>query len=240
MKDMAYTMARKGIGHELEERNTAFSLWFIGIFTVSFVFLYTIDVVPDPTARWENAHGGVAVATAEGAEATYLPASRAGNNAENSAAALQTQGQMPVRIVIDEIGLNATVGNPDTTDDAVLNQFLKAGAVRYPTSSILGVNGTVVLFGHSSYLPVVANEAFRTFTDIQKLRKGDSISVYSSDREYRYSVTGVSKVRASDGIVALPSDGQYLTLVTCDSFNKVLTDRWVVESKLVGIYSLAS
>lgn len=231
---MTYGGTRKGIAYEFRERNTAFSLAFIGIFTATFLFLLTINVVPDPTAHWQSEHGGTPIAAA---------AANVQNTGTNPAAASSSavaMGELPVRIVIDAINLDATIGDPSSTNDAVLNQFLKSGAVRYPTSSTLGVDGTVVLFGHSSYLPVIANQAYKTFDGIQNLHQGDEISVYSSDREYRYQVTSVTKVHASDGTVALKADGQYMTLVTCDSFDKATQDRWIVESTFVGAYSLAS
>lgn len=222
---MAYTMAHKGIKGELDEHNMAFSLAFIGIFTVAFIFLDAVGFVPDPASHWQNEHGGTLIASAS---AGALPAS------------VQHKSEMPLRIVIDSINLDAGVGNPANADNAALNQFLKSGAVRYPTSSGLGVNGTVLLFGHSSYLPIVHNQAYKTFDGIQDLHQGDEISVYSADREYRFSVTAVQLVHASSGMVALHSDGQYLTLVTCDSFDKQTQDRWIVESKLAGVYSRAS
>jgi LPXTG-site transpeptidase (sortase) family protein len=224
-------MANRGILHEIERRNTAFSLWFIVIFTLSFAFLYTIDVVPDPAAHWKNTHGGALVASATDTSSVAVISHQS---------SVASQSELPVRIVSDQIGLDANVSNPTSTNTEVLDQYLKKGAVRYPTSAMLSVNGTVVLFAHSTYLPVVANPAYRTFTDIQKLKVGQEVSVYSGDREYRYQVTSVTKVHASDGTVALKTDGQYLVLVTCDTFDKVLTDRWVVEAKLAGIYSLSN
>ncbi len=219
-----------GIGFELNRHNTAFSLVFIGIFTASFVFLNAVGFVPDPAARWQDEHGGTPIALA----------STSGGLVAASGVQPITQGELPIKIVIDAINLTDSVGNPTSADNTVMNQFLKSGAVRYPTSSQLGVNGTVLLFGHSSYLPIVANHAYKTFDGIQNLNAGDEISVYSSDREYRYTVTDVSLVHASDGTVALRSDGQYLTLVTCDSFDDQTQNRWIVEAKLVGIYSLAN
>jgi LPXTG-site transpeptidase (sortase) family protein len=220
----------KGIAYELQERNAAFSLWFIGIFTLSYAFLFSIDVVPDPTARWNYAHSGTAIETV---------AADTGPVHDQPPAPVD-QSELPLRVVAEEIGLDATISNPETTDTAALDKYLKSGAVRYPTSALLGVDGTVVLFAHSSYLPVVANPAYKTFTDIQKLRKGSEVSVYSGTREFRYEVSRVYKVAASDGVVELMHDGKYLTLVTCDTFNKVLTDRWIVESKLVGIYTIGN
>ena len=111
--------------------------------------------------------------------------------------------------------------------------------MRYPTSAKLGEEGTVVLFGHSSYLPIVHNQTFKTFTGIQTLKKGETISVYSDTREYRYAVTGVELADASQDVVELAQRGKYLTLVTCDSFSKK-TSRFIVTAELVGTYLLAS
>ncbi|MGH9438279.1 MAG: sortase, partial [Terriglobia bacterium] len=182
------------MAQQLEERNIAFSIVFLALFTVTFVFLDIVGATPDFTARWNDEHGGTPVA-----------------NSASSPASASSSGELPLKIVIDSINLTATVGNPTSSDNDTMDQFLKSGAVRYPSSALLGESGTVLLFGHSSYLPIVANHAYKTFDGIQNLKNGDEISVYSSDREYRYQVTGVSRVEASTGSVALPSDGEYLT-----------------------------
>ena len=202
---------------EIEKHRVGFSLAFIVIFTLTFVIFAALDVLPDPTAGWQREHGGEPVA--------------------NSNAVAET----PVRIIIDAISLDATVSNPITTDADVLDADLLKGAVRYPTSALLGINGTVLLFGHSSYLPIVRNLAYKTFDDIQKLKSGDEISVYSATKEYRYRVAGVRTANvndASQSTVLLPSDARHLTLVTCDSF-KTKSDRFVVTADFMGEYSLA-
>lgn len=169
-----------------------------------------------------------------------LPGTPNGHPADTSATTSvpQGQGEQPVQITIADIKLNVSIANPASTDVDVLDEALLKGAVRYPTSALLGEQGTVLLFGHSSYLPIVRNQAFKAFDDIQKLKPGQSISVYSATHEYRYSVTGVRQVNVEAGaIVELPEDGQYLTLVTCDSF-KGKADRFVVTAKLEGVYTL--
>ena len=129
--------------------------------------------------------------------------------------------------------------NPSSTKVAALDEALLKGAVRYPTSAKLGQTGTVLLFGHSSYLPVIYNQAYKAFKGIQNLKKGDVVSVYSGTHEYRYAVESVSIANANEDVIELRKDGKYLTLVTCDTFAKK-SDRFVVTAKFVGAYPLTS
>lgn len=140
--------------------------------------------------------------------------------------------EAPEKISIPEIGLSADITNPTTIDIASLDRALLSGAVRYPTSAKLGEAGNVVLFGHSSYLPVVLNPAFKTFNGIQKLEEGDIITVYSSSMAYTYRVKSVTKESADEAGIPLAVSGKQLTLATCDSFGKK-SDRFVVVSDFV-------
>ena len=112
---------------------------------------------------------------------------------------------------------------------------------RYPTSAELGQdNGNVVIFGHSSYLPVVRNQAYKTFDGIQNLKAGDLIIVYSSDEAYTYTVAAVQKESAaSDAGIPLAVSGKILTLATCNSFG-AKSDRFVVTANFVESHPLGS
>ena len=208
---------RKGVLNEIEQNRLGFAVAFLAVFTVSFIFLASIGATPDPL--WEEqprAQGGTPVPAA----ATATP-------------------ELPVRIKGEKIGLEALINNPVSTDVEVLDKALLSGAVRYPTSGQLNVDGTVLLFGHSSYLPIVHNRSYKAFNEIQKLAAGDTVNVYSSDKEYRFRVTSVRKADATEDSIELPSDGQHLILVTCDSFAKK-TDRFIVSADLVGVYALST
>ena len=185
---------------------------FILLFVLMYGFMAAVDALPDPTNA--PSHSSV-VATA--------PA----------------QPEAPVRVVASDINLDVTVANPTSTNVDVLDADLLSGAVRYPTSAELGVDGTVLIFGHSSYLPIVHNLAYKTFDGIQNLKTGQIISVYSGDREYRYSVSGIKLADATQDVVELSTNGKHLVLVTCDSFAQK-TNRFVVTADFVGTYSLAS
>lgn len=141
--------------------------------------------------------------------------------------------ESPIKIEIPKLKLSTAIVNPTATAVETLDAELLRGAVRYPTSAKLGEDGNVVLFGHSSYLPVVKNQAYKTFNDIQKLVAGDTVTVYSSDTAYTYEVKSVTK-ESAEGNTAIPLSvaGKVLTLVTCNSFG-AKQDRFVVVADFV-------
>lgn len=141
-------------------------------------------------------------------------------------------GQMPKRIEIPKVGIEAAVNNPASTDLAVLDDALLSGTVRYPTSATLGEKGNVVIFGHSSRLPVVHNQAFKAFNDIEKLVEGDAIIVYGEDYRYVYAVETVEQKDADTDLIPLAVEGSKLTLSTCDTF-RAKSARFVVTATLI-------
>ncbi|MFZ3043983.1 MAG: sortase [Minisyncoccia bacterium] len=147
--------------------------------------------------------------------------------------------ELPTKMEIPSINLSTTIANPITTDIETLDKGLLKGAVRYPTSAKLGETGNVVLFGHSSYLPVVGNQAYKTFNGIQKLVAGDLITVYAPNATYTYRVRGVAKESAtSDAGISLETAGRVLTLVTCNSF-AAKENRFVVTADFVEIHAIS-
>ena len=147
--------------------------------------------------------------------------------------------ELPIQVEIPAINLAASVANPDSTNIEVLDNALLNGAVRYPSSAKLGENGNVILFGHSSYLPIVHNKAFKTFDGIQNLKTGDAIRVSSGGTVYIYSVTNVRKANASADSIPLTVSGKQLTLATCNSFG-TKSDRFIVTAEFVGTEAVPS
>jgi len=199
----------RGIIGEIADNQGAFAAVFIGFFLLMVGFLAWADALPEPISK------------------TPVPASAP------VVEAAPVRPMAPTRIVALSVGVDATIANPDSTDIAVLDQELLAGAVRYPTSALLGVEGTVLLFGHSSSLPVVRNLAYKTFNNIQNLQPGEIISVYSGEVEYRYAVTGVRVADATEDHIELQENGKHLTLVTCNNSFATKTKRFVVTATLV-------
>lgn len=147
--------------------------------------------------------------------------------------------ELPTKIEISKLNLSATVVNPTKTDIASLDKELLKGAVRYPTSARLGETGNVVLFGHSSYLPIVGNPAYKTFNGIQKLVAGEIVTVYSSGTAYTYRVRSVVKENATNAKVPFSVSGRVLTLITCNSFG-AKEDRFIVTADFVESHSLST
>ena len=205
------------------QRPISFLVVFVLFFLAILAFLGYMDVLPEPSKN-----------TANGAQASITV-----KTTKPAAQAASTKSENPVRITVEKLGLDVTIKNPSSTKVAVLDEALLTGAVRYPTSAHLGEAGTVLLFGHSSYLPVVYNQAYKAFKGIHTLESGDIIIVYSDTLEYHYSVTKVSVANADEDVVELRQDGKYLTLVTCDSF-ATKSSRFIVTSKFVGAYPLTS
>jgi len=147
--------------------------------------------------------------------------------------------ELPTRIEIPAIKLSVSIANPTMTSIEALDILLLKGAVRYPTSAKLGEVGNVVLFGHSSYLPVVLNPAYKSFNGIQKLAVGDIVTISSSSTAYTYRVRSVAKESVDDNKpIPLSVAGKELTLVTCNSF-ATKTDRFVVTADFVESHSIS-
>jgi LPXTG-site transpeptidase (sortase) family protein len=221
MKELVRLTARLiRAGERAYERKWQFLGFFAIAFLGSALLLGALGLLPDAS----GADSAAAVASAP----VVTPA--------GTASAIASP-ELPTKIEIPAISLSATISNPITTDLTVLDEELLKGAVRYSTSAELNQNGNVVLFGHSSYLPIVGNQAYKTFNGIQKLKPGATITVYSSAQAYTYAVKSVTKESANDAVIPLSVSGRILTLSTCDSFT-VKTDRFVVVADFVESHPL--
>lgn len=196
------------------EQKWSFAGLYLFLIGVSVLVLSLLDLLPSIAPR-------AAVVVSLPPAATSSPA-----------AALAPSVELPESIEIPAIHLSTMVENPVSTDIPTLDAALLKGAVRYPTSAKLGEVGNVVLFGHSSYLPVVGNKAYKAFNDIQKLKAGDTVIVSSAGTAYTYMVRTVAKESTLDATIPLLVSGRVLTLSTCDSFG-AKTDRYVVTADFV-------
>jgi LPXTG-site transpeptidase (sortase) family protein len=197
----------------MTSRFFSFAFTFVAMFIITFTFLAMVDALPEPLSS-------------EGV-----------NDSQPLQQSELVVAEFPNKIEIKALRMENPVRNPQTTDIAALDEELLKGTVRYPTSAPLGVDGTVLIFGHSSYLPIVRNPNYKAFNGIQKLKTGDIVSVFSDTAEYRYSVTSVRLADAEEDVVELPNNGKFLTLITCDSFGKK-SDRFIVTAAFEGAYAL--
>lgn len=147
-----------------------------------------------------------------------------------------TSPTLPVRIEIGAVDIDLPIQNPSTRDVNVLDALLQQGPARYVDSAQLGESGNIIIFAHSSHLPVVHNQMFRAFNDIPELSKGESITLVGQDgTKYLYSVDSVVKADTNDG-TSIPlsvSGGKKLTLVTCDTLTGK-SARYILTATFVG------
>lgn len=143
----------------------------------------------------------------------------------------------PVHITIGSIDLDLPIQNPTTRDVNTLDALLVSGPARYSGSAKLGEDGNVVIFAHSSHLPIVHNQMFRAFNKIPTLSSGDSITLTGNDgKKYEYRVISVEKASTTDGttIDLSTTHGKKLTLVTCDTLTGK-SARFVLTAEFVGM-----
>jgi LPXTG-site transpeptidase (sortase) family protein len=209
------------VGRRAYERKWNFLGVFALVFVVSVALLARLDLLPSSKSGLEL---GIPSAAAEANMDTNTP----------------KEPELPIAIDIPVINLSATIANPTATDTTTLDEVLLKGAVRYPTSAKLNEAGNVVLFGHSSYLPIVNNQAYKTFNNIKKLVAGDTIIVYSSGTAYTYQVRSVTRESVNYDGVPLSVGEKILTLITCDRSLGEATDRSVVVADFVESHSIPS
>lgn len=151
-----------------------------------------------------------------------------------------TPTALPSRIVISSIGLDLPIQNPATRDIAALDALLQSGPARYVDSARLGEKGNILIFAHSSHLPIVHNQMYKAFNRVPELVEGNVITVIGKDssgveQTYLYVVRSVRRADAHEEIIDLsPKSGTRLTLVTCDTLTSKAS-RFVLEADFVGV-----
>jgi LPXTG-site transpeptidase (sortase) family protein len=167
-------------------------------------------------------------------EVTYVRdnSGRIARSSDNSENVLNTGTYTkPSRIVVPSVGIDSVVLQPESPTISVLDKALEQGAVYYPGSGVIE-QGNIFIFGHSSRLPVVVNQAYKTFNDIEKTKIGDEIILYDRNgKKYTYEVERVYQANAENAFIDLSRSGKRLTISTCNSFG-TKSDRWVVDAIL--------
>jgi len=211
------------------DKRYVFAMIFFSVSFSTFTFLYATGLIP---AEFKVAQTDAnAQVNADPEDQAILEGAPASLGRVDASAPSDAQGEMPTHIVIDKIGVNSIITDPATTDENVLDADLAKGAVRYPTSGKLG-EGNLFLFGHSTNHPVVNNQAYKTFNNLDKLNIGDQIVVESADHIYVYKVFSVRLTTADEALVQLDSTRNMLTISTCNTFGQK-QERFVVEADFV-------
>jgi len=222
------------------------AIQFLGIFFITFLFLYTLGLVPeefittsDDISGEEVVAGNVSnpldssnnVGNRDFVHSTDSSLSREDRISQENSQSPQGSfsGVLISSINIANIGVSSKIGSPSSQDIATLDDALKKGAVHYPGSGTLE-DGNIFLFGHSTNWKIVNNQAYKTFNDLDKLSYGEEISLTGSDgRVYIYSVEEVNLVDENTAFVDFTKPGKRLTISTCNTFGQK-QERWVVDA----------
>ena len=235
-------MACIRIGAHVRAHRGAFACAFLATFLGTFFVLFRLDFLPEPkdvarahvaTTAPEVSVSGVFV------EGNTFTEERVVRNVVHAVREMETGTMLPVALTIPSLRMESVVVNPASADIAALDAALLQGVVRHPGSAKLGEDGNVVIFGHSSYLPVVHNPLFKAFNGVQKLSPGATITLSSSDTVFEYQVVKVTRADARADAIPLNVSGKRLTLITCDSFRSE-DDRFIVEADFVKSYPKAN
>ncbi|HEY4519758.1 MAG TPA: sortase [Candidatus Paceibacterota bacterium] len=141
---------------------------------------------------------------------------------------------LPDSITIPSINLELPISNPESRDATALDEALKSGPVRYVDSARLNESGTMLVFAHSSHLPIVHNQMYKAFNELPRVNVGDSVLVSNGGTVFTYKITIVRKTDAEEELIDLSSTKKTrLILSTCDTFGKK-SSRWIVEAELAN------
>ncbi len=135
----------------------------------------------------------------------------------------------PTYIEIPSVNIKTTVLSPASVQVDVLDQALLKGAVYYPNSGTVG-EGNILVFGHSTGLKVVQNQAFKTFNNLKNVNVGDEVYVTGEDGvTYVYKTISKELVNDDEALVTFDTTERMITLSTCNTFG-AKQERHVVKA----------
>lgn len=112
------------------------------------------------------------------------------------------------RVTASSIGLDAKVAESPIVDGQWIIPKFEAGHLQGTAQP--GTGGNVVLAGH-----VQSITSGDVFANLDGLKPGDTIKVYTSDATVTYVVQSVTRVSNDDLSVLEPGPRETLTLITC-------------------------
>jgi len=96
--------------------------------------------------------------------------------------------QIPQRIIIPSLGVDAPIVFPEDTSESALQSTLEKGVAFWPESSFPEQKGTMIILGHSSAYPWYRGNYGSIFSLLNKLNQGDEIWIFSPQKKYVYLV----------------------------------------------------
>jgi sortase (surface protein transpeptidase) len=205
----------------IEQNLKKFIILWVIIFLGSVFILSRFNLVPE---TWDNSSKETSV-------------EKARNTTDLDKKLSSIPASLPKRIIIPALGTDSPINNPESKNIDILDRSLQNGVVRYPSSGMLGQKTNMLLFGHSSYLPVVKNENYKALNGLDDLEEGDEILLFSASHKFIYKIKSVEKSNSQNALVVFESDRRELTISTCDSFGN-LEDRFVAKAELSDVLEI--
>lgn len=113
--------------------------------------------------------------------------------------------QQAIRIQIPAINVDAPVVQGDGWEQ------LKKGVAQHLGTGSPGEDGNLVLSGHND----IYGEVFR---DLDRLEPGDTVILFTSQRQYTYVITGTQMVEPTAVEVMAPTPDATITLISCHPY----------------------
>jgi LPXTG-site transpeptidase (sortase) family protein len=127
--------------------------------------------------------------------------------------------QIPQRIIIPSLGIDAPIIWPENTNESALQLALEKGVAFWPESSLPEDKGTTIILGHSSAYPWYNGEYGSIFSLLNKINPGDEIWIFSPQKKYIYKVLE-KEIQSPKDIKIEKQDGQsILYLLSCWPIN---------------------
>jgi sortase A len=122
-------------------------------------------------------------------------------------------GEHPItHIAIDSIGLDADVveANLVTVDSGLTWQVPAFKVGHAEGTAAAGEVGNAVLLGH-----VTSLRSGNVFQDLDQVRIGDTVDVFSDSDRFEYTVVSSDAVARTDSSVLQPTETRSISLITC-------------------------
>lgn len=218
------------------EQKYTFAMIFFSVSFSTFAFMYMAGLIPE---ELRSVRSDVSASTEADDDIDELVRNTPSTgNRVTAALPAGAREELPVRIRAERLGIDVPVVNPTSTGIALLDEELKRGVVRYPTSGKLGKEN-MLIFGHSTSIRVVNNQMYKAFNGLKDAKIGDTIIVESGTTAYIYKVFSVRLTTTEEALVEFKPGRNMLTLSTCNTFGKK-EERYVVEADFVEAVALGT
>lgn len=118
-------------------------------------------------------------------------------------------------VQIESIGIKAPLIIPDGESDAEIYDALKRGVAHFPTSSLPGEKGVMILLGHSSPPNWPKIDYDWVFTEAELLEPGDEVRIVFGGRVFTYLVTEKIFLEIGQDVPSYDSDEREMILLSC-------------------------